>query len=690
MSALQNPERSEAPLFTDGIGDRVVSTDSATGEIVQVLRLNLSLTAVPSFEFALRERVARLANFRHGYYARVRRVDRAPGHTTALSVVSDHVEGTRLSDILRLAGERRLHLDTNAALCLVRQLVPALAVLHENARDVAHGLIAPERLIVTPHARLVIAEHVLGGAIEQMQYGRERLWHEFRVAMPPSAGIPRFDQRSDVAGIGVVALALILGRPIAADEYPARLNDLLQEATERTALGAEQPLSAPLRSWLARALQVDIRRAFASAPEALTALEQLTAEGSAYIAAPVALEMFLSRYTTALLSPVPAVTAPHGIAAVSLPMTTHGPVLVPEAVASAAVAPPTVVTPTVTLVPAAPASVAAPAAVEAPAPVVAPEPDILDTSFALPIESKDDPFEPLPAASDSVPKPNPFAIPELKKTPRKKSPISRKSTVVAAAVVAIATCGFAGLRAFTRSAPPAMATLSVQSNPLGVPVFVDGVDRGLTPARITLAPGAHILELRGRGGVPRVIPVSLSAGADVSQYLELPDVVVPTDMVTNVTAPVPSAPAAERGAEPSGAPLAGWISVKMPFVVEIREGGRMLGTTDADRLMLGAGRHELEFTNTALAYQAAMTVQVAPGRVTPLTLALPRGVVNLNASPWAEVWIDGQRAGETPIGNLSVSIGAHEIVFRHPQLGEKRHAVSVTAGAPVRLSVDMK
>jgi hypothetical protein len=29
-------------------------------------------------------------------------------------------------------------------------------------------------------------------------------------------------------------------------------------------------------------------------------------------------------------------------------------------------------------------------------------------------------------------------------------------------------------------------------------------------------------------------------------------------------------------------------------------------------------------------------------------------------------------------------------VFRHPQFGEKRQAVSVTLKAPVRLSVDMK
>jgi hypothetical protein len=658
MSALLNSERLEAPLFSDGIGDRVVSTDSATGEVVQVLRLNLSLTAVPSFEFALRERVARLANFRHGYYARVRRVDRAPGHTTALSVVSDHVEGTRLSEILRLAGERRIHLDTNAALCLVRQLVPALAVLHENARDVAHGLIAPERLIVTPHARLAIAEHVLGGAIEQMQYGRERLWHEFRVAMPPSAGIPRFDQRSDVAGIGVVALALILGRPIGADEYPGRLNDLLQEASERTSLGVEQPLSASLRSWLARALQVDVRRAFASAPEALAALEQLTADGSAYIAAPVALELFLSRYNAALLSPALAATlapaAAPALVEVHVPATEQAVAAVPAA---------------------------------APAAKVEPEPAILETSFALPDTPPStahvEPAAAAPVAPWTMPVP-----PAEKKKKLARSPLTAKKSLAAAAVVTmLASGGFAGLRAYTRSAPPAMATLSVQSNPLGVPVFVDGVDRGVTPAKITLAPGAHILELRGRGGVPRVIPVTLTAGADMSQYLELPDLPMSTDLTTTVsaaTAPV------DRPADPSGAPLGGWIALKMPFVLEISEGGRLLGTTDAERLMLPAGRHVLEFANAALAYQTTMTVQVSPGRVTPLSLTLPKGVVNLNATPWAEVWIDGQRAGETPIGNLSVSIGAHEFVFRHPQLGEKRHAVSVTAGAPVRLSVDMK
>src|SRR4029079_18644331 len=276
---------------------------------LQILRLRPTLTSVPSFEFALRERTARLANFRHAYYVRVRRVDRAMAPTSALAVVSDHLEGTRLSDILRVAEDKRLQIDINAALCLIRQLVPAVAVLHENARDVAHGLIAPERLIVTPNARLVIVEHVLGAAIEQLQFGRDRLWQEFRVAMPPSAGHPRFDHRADVTGMGLVALALILGRPLRTDEYPHRLPELLNEARERSALGEEQPLSPPLRSWLERSLQIDVRRSFASAPEAMAALEEVVSDEGMYVAAPVALETFLSRYIASLLEPTPEVVA---------------------------------------------------------------------------------------------------------------------------------------------------------------------------------------------------------------------------------------------------------------------------------------------------------------------------------------------------------------------------------------------
>jgi hypothetical protein len=721
MSLVPQPtDRHEAPLFSDGVGDRVVAADGATGELLQILRLRPALTAVPSFEFALRERAARLANFRHAYYARVRRIDRVQ-QTAGLAIVSDHVEGTRLSDILRVAHQKHLQLDINAAICLIRQLVPAVAMLHENARDAAHGLIAPERIIVTPHTRLVIVEHVLAAAIEQLQFGRERLWQEFRIAMPPTAGAPRFDHRADVTGIGLVALALVLGRPIGATEFPNGIPNLLHEARERSPLGDEQPLSAPLRAWLARALQVDTRRAFASAPEAMAALEEVIADDSVYVAAPVALETFLSRYVAALLE-APALA--------EAPAPTAQPVAAPKA----APAPKPATPPVAQAQPQ-----AAPAAAAPTTPAAAAAKDITEL-----ISSKD-----LEGLSSSLPKPlfNPDAPFSVKSEPFFEPEQKRKGrggSVIRLAALTIALLALVGGGAFAyryfgtptgSEAAATTGTLIVQSNPAGVQVFVDGIDRGMTPARLSVEAGSHILELRGRG-VPRVIPLQVAAGAQVSQYLEFADtpttgrlqvqsepagakvtidgtpkgvapltvsdltpgdheIILQNDLgsarhVVTIQAGATASLLAPVGPSAASGPVSGWLTIRAPFSVEIREQGRLLGTTDTDRIMMAAGRHDLELVNEALAYRATRTVQVPPGKVASLALELPNGTVNLNAMPWAEVWIDGHRVGETPIGNLNVPIGPHEVVFKHPQLGEKRHAISVTLSSPVRLSVDMK
>jgi RNase P/RNase MRP subunit p29 len=206
--------------------------------------------------------------------------------------------------------------------------------------------------------------------------------------------------------------------------------------------------------------------------------------------------------------------------------------------------------------------------------------------------------------------------------------------------------------------------LVVHSQPAGAKVTVDGEARGVAPLTLEgMSPGDHEVVLTNETGTSKHT-VKVLAGTTAS-----------------LVAPV--VPMAEG-------PVSGWVSVKAPFTVEIREDGQLLGTTETDRLMMASGRHVLQFVNQTLGYRESRVVQVAPGKVSTISLDLPKGTISLNASPWAEVFIDGRRVGETPIGNLEVPIGAHEIVFRHPQLGEKRHAVSVTAAAPVRLSVSMK
>jgi hypothetical protein len=69
---------------------------------------------------------------------------------------------------------------------------------------------------------------------------------------------------------------------------------------------------------------------------------------------------------------------------------------------------------------------------------------------------------------------------------------------------------------------------------------------------------------------------------------------------------------------------------------------------------------------------------------------VPNGILNINAQPWAAVWIDGNSVGETPLGNLSVLPGEHEIVFRHPQLGERREKANVRPGVETRVAVNLQ
>src|SRR6185436_5759990 len=178
--------------FQDGLGERHHVVDRVRNEPVDILCIRSELTAVPSFEFSLRERVSHLSTFRHACYARVRSVERLKNPASTLALVSDVTPGVRLSEILAFAEKAQVTLDIDAALCLLRQLVPAVAMLHENAPEIAHGAIAAERIVVTPAARIVVVEHVLGSAISELKYSPDRYWRELRVAVPGASPQARF------------------------------------------------------------------------------------------------------------------------------------------------------------------------------------------------------------------------------------------------------------------------------------------------------------------------------------------------------------------------------------------------------------------------------------------------------------------------------------------------------------------
>jgi hypothetical protein len=302
-----------------------------------------------------------------------------------------------------------------------------------------------------------------------------------------------------------------------------------------------------------------------------------------------------------------------------------------------------------------------------------------------------------------------------------------------------ATAGAAGVWAYRhRTAMPTTGSLTIQTSPAGLPVGVDGRSAGVTPLTLTLTPASYSVQV-GEGSQRRDLTVSISAGSTILQHLEIPASAT-IEVATTGALRIQTEPAGQmvnvdgvdRGASPltiqeltagdhavivrsvrgtvrrtvsvkagetvsllvapvaPSAPAPGWLSVQSASRLEIREGGKLLGTTETEQIMLAAGHHEIELSNDAVGYRSRREIDVAPGQVTTVPVELPYGALSINAQPWAEVWINGDRVGETPIANLARRIGTYDVVFRHPELGERRETVNVTLRQPVRLGVDMR
>lgn len=278
------------------------------------------------------------------------------------------------------------------------------------------------------------------------------------------------------------------------------------------------------------------------------------------------------------------------------------------------------------------------------------------------------------------------------------------------------------------------ARVTIETRPSAAQVLIDGQPRGVTPIALQLKPGAHTMVVRS-GQDERVVPLSLTAGAEVAQYFEMktapPAIVagrisIVTDppgarvsidgrpvglspvaaleltaaqykvTVTSETGSAERTVTVEPGAVASvvfslpkvQAPFAGWLAVSAPFDLQITEGTDVIGSGGASKIMLAAGRHDVILTNRTLEYQETRKIEIAPGKVTTVRVDPPRAMLSANARPWADVFVDGASVGQTPISNLAVAIGTHQVLFRHPQLGERRESVVVNVKGPNRVAAD--
>ena len=322
---------------------------------------------------------------------------------------------------------------------------------------------------------------------------------------------------------------------------------------------------------------------------------------------------------------------------------------------------------------------------------------------------------------------------------------------VALLVVLLLALGAYQLLSMRNTAAGALtpATLSVESSPAGAVVTIDGTERGKTPLRLELSEGNHALDL-SLDGATRHVPLTLAGGTITAHSFEFAPPAAPTAadaaievrsepsggrvtvdgvargatpvVVTGLTAgrhevkvagpfrtvtrtvtlaarqqallvvtpartPAPD-PAREDRPSRASAADSGYVSIQSPIPLRVVRNGDFVGTSEDARLSLPAGPQVIGLENESVGFRDVRTVEVIAGKVTPVSVTLPKGEISINARPWAEVFVDGSRIGETPVSQLSLPVGIHEVVFRHPEMGERRVSVVVKIGATGRAFTD--
>jgi hypothetical protein len=454
---------SEDLLFRDGLGDRLQIRDAQGRPSHECLLLRPELSSVPAFEFALNERLWIVEKFDHPAFLTVRNIVRTSGQLPSISLVHDLTGGTRLSDVLTRAASGDQTISAGATVFLLKEVLDALAELHRQSGDLAHGAVAPERIVLAD-GTVHIADYVLGPAIEQLRYTTERYWKELRVAVPTSAGGARLDRRVDVVQAALIAVAMFAGRPLRDAEHLSGLGDVLMSIS----------VPQPIRSWLLRALHMDPRRVFVHAGEASQALTEAMNE-SGLRPAPRDLDLQQSRSLRIAppAAPKPAVSAPVTVAAPKPPVSTPATIATPKP---------------------APVAKSAPAAPTAKRDVWQAH-DVDQHMYVKPETT--------------------FA--------RERTPVSGafRKFLLTAVVIGLMAGVFTAAQFIP--APEWMfsksGTLVIESTPQGIKVSVNGAPQGVTPLTLKVEAGIHEVELHGPGK-PKIFKVHVTRGDRVAQYIE--------------------------------------------------------------------------------------------------------------------------------------------------------------------------
>ena len=309
-----------------------------------------------------------------------------------------------------------------------------------------------------------------------------------------------------------------------------------------------------------------------------------------------------------------------------------------------------------------------------PAPVIQFKPLEATTSEMKPLAetipaAEEDPVEPTSSSSDSS---SDFAplIQTLRTSPENTR--TRKLSVPAMIGIAVAVVlsgflmfGFPSNKAKNQYSPkqsdnaPAAAQVPAQP-PVEAPPAAPVADTSTAPLPVTQ---------------PSIPPTAVAAGVPAATRSAPAPLPPPVAAVSVPARPAPTVEPKPKAQAPA-ALQTGTLAVSSPTTVDIYMGEQFMGSAPTT-LQLPGGNQRLEYRHKDM--KKVVTYIINPNETTTamVTFDVP---VQINAKPWAQVFIEGsqrQALGQTPLSDVLVPIGS-VLVFENPNFQGKRYRVKGT------------
>lgn len=198
-----------------------------------------------------------------------------------------------------------------------------------------------------------------------------------------------------------------------------------------------------------------------------------------------------------------------------------------------------------------------------------------------------------------------------------------------------------------------LGSLHVEARPTPARVLVDGKDRGLAPLTLTdLTVGTHTVQIdTADGSVRRKVDIGEGRVENLAEEI-----------------------------------FPGWLQVSSPIELTVIDGRKAVQLDASNRVLLKPGPHTIRLENRALEISETRQVTIEPGGTAKVTVDPQESTLTVLGSSGADVFVDGTKAGETPLVDFKVRLGPHDVMVVE-RGGATRHASVTVTAKPAMLEI---